>query len=266
VNAFDRKTDYALSKKGVDKSNFLALLDEPYDLTFEILKAQGINFTLEKGRYYYETAFCDVDDTTFCIVDIETNGSRPSKHQVIEIGAVKVKNRTIIDTYESFVKCDNISAHISDITGIVVEDTHDAPELQSVMQEFRTFLGDAVFVAHDVKFDYSFISEMMQKSHLEPLMNRSLCTIDLAERTISAYRYGLEYLNRQLDLYGDATHHRALSDAMTATKLFKKTLKFIPETIHTAEDLIRFSKEAKRLKRPKFDPSLQEEDKKEEEK
>ncbi len=258
MNSFDRKTDYALSKKGIDKSNFLSILNEPYDQTFEILEAQGICFVQNKGRYYYQTAFCDLDDATFCIVDIETNGSRPSKHQVIEIGAVKVKNRTIIDSYESLVKCNTISSHISEITGIKVEDTKDAPELQTVMEEFRSFLGDAIFVAHDVKFDYSFISEMLQRSSLEPLMNRSLCTIDLAERTISVYRYGLEYLNKQLNLYGDATHHRALSDAMTATKHFKKTLQFIPDTISSAEDLIRFSKEAKRLKRPKFDPALQE--------
>ncbi len=256
MNTFDVKTDYALSRRGIASSNFLSLLDQPYDQTFEILKAQGIQFIEHKGRHYYATAFCDLDDATFCIVDIETNGSRPSKHQVIEIGAVKVKNRTIIDTYESLVKCNTISPHISEITGIKVEDTQDAPDLKIVMQEFRTFLDDAIFVAHDVKFDYGFISEMMQRIGLEALMNRSLCTIDLAERTISAYRYGLAYLNNQLDLYGDATHHRALSDAMTAAKLFKKTLQFIPQNILSAEDLIRFSKEASRLKRPKFDPEI----------
>ncbi len=256
MSFFSQKTDYALSKSGVAKSNLLALLDEPYNESFEIFKAQGLEFVEHKGRYYYATAFCDVDDATFCIVDIESNGSRPNKHQIIEIGAVKVKNRCIIDSYESLVRCEHISSHISNITGITVDDTLNAPTLDQVMQEFRTFLGDAVFVAHDVKFDYGFISEMMQRVGLEPLMNRSLCTIDLAERTISAYRYGLAYLNRQLNLYGDATHHRALSDAMTATKLFKKTLQFIPENIESAEDLIRFSKEASRLKRPKFDPEI----------
>jgi DNA polymerase-3 subunit epsilon len=256
---FDKKTDNALSKNGIDKSNFLSLLDEPYDLSFEILKARGIGLVQHKGRYYYESVFCDLDDATFCIVDIETNGSRPSKHQIIEIGAVKVKNRTIIDTFESLIRCDAISSHISEITGITAEETQEAPDLKTVMEAFHIFLADAVFVAHAVKFDYEFISAMMQQVGLAPLMNRSLCTIDLAERTISSYRYGLEYLNKQLDLYGEATHHRALSDAMTATKLFKKTLQFIPENIHSAEDLIRFSKEAARLKRPKFDPNLTQE-------
>ena len=256
MSFFNQKSDYALSKSGVASSNFLSLIDEPYEESFEIFKAQGLEFIEHKGRYYYATAFCDVDDATFCIVDIETNGSRPNKHQIIEIGAIKIKNRTIIETYESLVQCESISSHISNITGITVDDTANAPTLDQVMQEFRTFLGNDIFVAHDVKFDYSFISAMMQRVGLEPLMNRSLCTIDLAERTISAYRYGLAYLNRQLDLYGDATHHRALSDAMTAAKLFKKTLQFLPQSIESAEDLIRFSKEASRLKRPKFDPEV----------
>ena len=89
-----------------------------------------------------------------------------------------------------------------------------------------------------------------------------LCTIDLTERTISSYRYGLAYLNEQLELYKEATHHRALSDAITTAKLFKRTLNYIPHSIITAEDLLNFSKEAKRLKRPKFDPG---QEKKEEE-
>ena len=127
------------------------------------------------------------------------------------------------------------------------------------MHKFRLFLGDAVFVGHDAKFDYNFVSAMMEKVGLEPLMNRSVCTIDLAERTIESERYGLAYLNEQLELYREATHHRALSDAMTTTKLLKRTLPLIPKTIQTCEELIAFSKEAKRLKRLKPTPKKIEE-------
>ncbi len=159
MSFFNQKSDYALSKSGIAVSNFLSLIDEPYSESFEIFKAQGLEFIEYKGRYYYATTFCDVDDATFCIVDIETNGSRPNKHQIIEIGAIKVKNRTIIESYESLVQCENISSHISAITGITADDTLNAPTLNQVMQEFRIFLGTDIFVAHDVKFDYGFISE-----------------------------------------------------------------------------------------------------------
>jgi DNA polymerase-3 subunit epsilon len=255
----DDKTLRLLSKKGLPK----VLFENAYSqLQKELFFAQGLDIELqEDNKYRFATTNIPIDDTIFCIVDIETNGSRSDKHQIIEIGAVKVQNHTIIDRYESLVVCNEISEHITEITGINVEMTQDAPTLESVMQEFRLFLGTDIFVAHAVKFDYNFISAMMEKCGYDKLLNRKLCTIDLAERTISSYRYGLSYLNEQLDLYKDATHHRALSDAITAAKLFKHVLDFIPIEIQSAEDLVRFSKEAARLKRPKFDPAYIEKEK-----
>lgn len=251
---FSHKALIKLSKSGLTIDELEKEFDEPFDLSMELLHAQGLNLIFKEGKYWFETAFSPLNETTFCIVDIETNGSKPQKHQIIEIGAVKVCNDRIVDRFESFVQCDSISIHISNITGITIEDTLKAPPLTEVLKEFHAFLGTSVFVAHDVKFDYTFISAMMERAGLLGLMNRSLCTIDLTERTISSYRYGLAYLNEQFELYKDATHHRALSDAITAAKLFKLTLKYIPPTITTAEGLINFSKEAKRLKRPKLDP------------
>jgi DNA polymerase-3 subunit epsilon len=131
------------------------------------------------------------------------------------------------------------------------------------MKEFRLFLGTDIFVAHDVKFDYKFISAMMKKIGFGELKNRTLCSIDLAERSFASFRYGLSYLNNELDLHIEATHHRALSDAITATKLFEYSLSKLKVKIKTAEDLIRYSKEGKRFKRPKFDPKLIEEEVKE---
>ena len=247
----DPKTLSRLSKNGIPKKEFEDSLGMESELTLELLKAQGMNIALHNDVYLFESTVTSVDDTLFCIVDVESNGSKPSSDQIIEIGAVKLQNGRILDTYESLVYCNSISDQIQEITGIKVEQTLKAPVMGKVMREFRLFLGDAVFVGHDAKFDYNFVSGMMERVGLQKLLNRSLCTIDLAERTIESERYGLKYLNEQLELYKDATHHRALSDAMTTTKLLKRTLTLIPSTIHNTEELIAFSKEAKRLKRPK---------------
>lgn len=255
----DPKIIDRLSKNGIPSNDFEALLGDESEI--ELLKAQGMNLELSHNYYRFATSYTSVDDTVFCIVDVETNGSKPSRDQVIEIGAVKIQNGHIIDSYESLVYCTEISDQIQEITGITVDQTKQAPPLAKVMREFRIFLGDSVFVGHDAKFDYSFISAMMEKVGLQKLLNRSLCTIDLAERTIESERYGLAYLNDQLELYKEATHHRALSDAMTTTKLLKRTLKLIPNTIHTTEELIAFSKAGKRLKKPKV---KKEEEKREE--
>lgn len=247
----DPKLFTRLTKKGIPKEEFESLLPKPSTLTLELLQAQGLNLVLKDNFYCLSSTFTPVSETLFCIVDVETNGSKPSRDQIIEIGAVKLQNGVIIDTFESLVYATDISKQIQEITGISIQETLKAPALAKVMYQFRLFLGDAVFVGHDAKFDYNFVSAMMERVGLEALLNRSLCTIDLAERTIESERYGLAYLNEQLELYREATHHRALSDAMTTTKLLKRTLPLIPNSIHTCEELIAFSKEAKRLKRLK---------------
>ncbi len=253
----DAKATKLLAKKGIPKAifeNSFSLLQR------ELFKAQGLDIVLcDDNLYRFETTRIALNEATFCIVDIETNGSRSDKHQIIEIGAVKIRNGVMHDRFDSLVACRDISSHITEITGISSDMTKDAPPLCEVLEAFRIFLGNAIFVAHDVKFDYAFISAMMQRCDLGGLLNRKLCTIDLAERTISSYRYGLSYLNEELKLYKEATHHRALSDAITAAELFKHTLEFVPKEIHYAEELIGFSKEAKRVKRPLIDPRKKEE-------
>lgn len=254
------KVIHRLSKQGIPQEELESALGKSFDFTLELLKSQGMNITLHDERYCFESAYKPIEETLFCVVDIETNGSKPAHHQIIEIGAVKLLNGQIIDTFERLVQCHDIPDLIQEITGITPEDTANAPTLTEVMEEFRLFLGQAIFVGHAAKFDYSFVSAMMERAGLSPLLNRSLCTIDIAERTIASERYGLAYLNEQLELYNDATHHRALSDAMTTTKLLKRTLKVLPKELRTVEDLIAFSKEGKRLKRPKTEEKKEGED------
>ncbi|MCK4737392.1 MAG: 3'-5' exonuclease [Sulfurimonas sp.] len=255
--ALDSKSIHKLSSKGLCLERLKEQVDDDLDFSLELWRSQGLDIKKHHGSFYFATRFIPIRDAEFCIVDIETNGSKIDKHQIIEIAAVKVKDGKIIDSYESLVKCKEINPHITEITGINAEDTKDAPNLKKVMYDFKIFLGDSIFVAHDVKFDYKFISLSMQKVGLAPLLNRSLCSLFLAERTIESYRYALSYLNESLNLHPDATHHRAMSDVLTTYELFKLSLKNLDKSVKTVEDVIKFSKEAKRLKRPKFDPLLE---------
>jgi DNA polymerase-3 subunit epsilon len=252
--SLDAKSISRLSTKGLSLKTLKDQLEHELELSLELWRAQGLNVVKHQGYYYFDTAFIPLEEAEFCIVDIETNGSKIEKHQIIELAAVKVINGKIVDRFESLVHTQEINPHITEITGIKAEDTKDAPPLEKVLKEFKLFLGNAVFVAHDVKFDYMFISKSLQKIGLEPLLNRSLCSLALAERTIVSYRYALSYLNDALSLNPNAQHHRAMSDVLTTYGLFLLSLENLDEDIKTVEDLIKFSKEAKRLKRPKFDP------------
>ena len=259
--SLDDRSISRLSSRGLSLKSLKDQLNNELDTSLELFKLQGLNIIKREGYFYFDTRFIPIEEAEFCIVDIETNGSKIEKHQIIEIAAIKVKNKKIIDKFDSLVYVERINPAITEITGINVEDTKNSPHLPEVLHDFRAFLGDAIFIAHDVKFDYMFISNSMQKVGLPPLLNRSLCSLALAERTIVSYRYALSYLNDSLNLNPNAQHHRAMSDVLTTYGLFLLSLNHIDENVKNVEDLIRFSKEASRLKRPKFDPLAKEEGK-----
>jgi DNA polymerase-3 subunit epsilon len=250
----DAKSISRLATRGLPLETLKSQISQSLDMFIEISRSQGVNIIKRQGYYYFDTKYKKLADAEFCIVDIETNGSKIEKHQIIEIAALKIKNMEVIDSFETLVYTKEINPVITDITGITAQDTKDAPDLSTVMHQFKLFLGDAVFVAHDVKFDYTFISKSMQKVGLEPILNRSLCSLALAERTIVSYRYALSYLNDTFHLNSNPTHHRAMSDVITTYALFKLSMQNCSESLNNVEDLIKFSKEAPRLKRPKFDP------------
>jgi len=252
----DAKSIHKLSTNGLCRLRFKEQLEYGVDTSLELFHAQGLEIVKTKGYYYFATKFIPIEEAEFCIVDIETNGSKVGEHQIIEIASVKVKDGKIIDRFESLVKCDKINEFITEITGITVEDTKDAPKLKDVLKSFKTFLGDAVFIAHDVKFDFKYIADSFISIGEEAILNRYLCSLALAERTVESYRYALSYLNDTYNLNPNPQHHRAMSDVITTYGLFKLAMENCNESINNVEDLIKFSKDGKRLKRPKFDPLL----------
>ncbi len=257
----DTKSISRLATRGLPLEVLKSQINKSIDIFLEISRAQGINIIKKRGYFFFDTKYIKIKDAEFCIVDIETNGSHIDRHQIIEIAAVKVKDGKITDRFETLVKTDLINPIITEITGIKAEDTRNAPNLSYAMHKFKLFLGDAVFVAHDVKFDYNFISLSMKKVGLEALLNRTLCSLALSQRSIVSYKYGLSYLNDTFNLNPNPSHHRAMSDVITTYGLFLLSLESCKESLNNIEDLIKFSKEAPRLKRPKFDPLLKKEKK-----
>ena len=216
-------------------------LFEDVDTLTELVIASGLPITIEGDEVVLQTCFRPWREETFCVVDIETNGSVPSRSQIIEIGALKWRNGEIVERFESFAACSYLPYNISEITGIMPEDLEDAPPLSKMLPRFKTFLGDAVFVAHNISFDYNFVSHSFERFGLGVLGNRKLCTIELARRTIEAERYGLGHLNIALDI-NTLVHHRAYADALTASKVLEIGLKKVPESVVTTEELIDFTK------------------------
>ncbi len=244
-----------LEKDELPKDEFekcLNRLSQHYDIEVdcETLNFLGLPIKEDDDKVYLKTKKQNFKDETYCIVDIETNGNSPIKNQIIEIGAVKIKNGEIIDRFESYIYADFIPPAITKLTNITAEDLKDAPSLKKVLQDFKLFLGDAVFVAHNVRFDYKFISDSMKIVGLEELLNRKFCTVDLSRKTIEAPRHGLGFLREFLNI-DIGEHHRAYADAVSAGKVLQECFKNIPKEVVTTEDLIKFSSTNKKNKKKK---------------
>lgn len=211
------------------------------ELELELYLSNGLPLEIIDDVMVLTTNVTSYKDQTFCVVDIETNGSNIQSGQIIELGAAKIKNGEIIDKFDSLVYAKDIPPYIQEVTKITPHMLKDAPVIEKVLEAFKLFLQDDVFVAHDIKFDYKFISDSLEKYDLGKLENRKLCTIDLSKRTLNAQKYGLSSLKELLKIDID-NHHRAYSDALSTAHILKHCLNQLPRELKTSEELITFSK------------------------
>ena len=158
-------------------------------------------------------------DQTYVVVDVETTGGRAGLHRVTEIGAVKVKCGKVIDEWSSLINPQrSIPANITRLTGITQEMVAGAPIFAEIVQSFEDFMGDAIFAAHNVNFDYGFISaefQMVDRRFRHP----KICTCASMRKLYPGHKsYSLKNLCRDLDI-DLKSHHRALCDAKAAAEL-----------------------------------------------
>ena len=155
----------------------------------------------------------------FVVFDLETTGLSAEKHEIIEIGAIRVR-RDAEDhaTFSTLVKSKKrVGAKIVQITGIDDEMlAADGRELGEVLPLFRDFIGDLRLVSFNSEFDMAFIQTAVQRHGGQPLSNSVSCALKMARQTWpgrSSYR--LAELAKDGGLSMDGTH-RALSDARRA--------------------------------------------------
>lgn len=156
---------------------------------------------------------------TYVVVDVETTGGRGNNHRVTEIGAVKVRSGKVVDHFQTLLNPQrSIPSNISRLTGITPEMVADAPYFMDVADEFESFMGDAIFVAHNVEFDYGFIAAEFKRLGRR-FRHAKLCTCASMRRLYPGYKsYSLAALTREFDI-PLKQHHRALCDAEAAAEL-----------------------------------------------
>ncbi|SIQ09176.1 PolC-type DNA polymerase III [Halanaerobium kushneri] len=171
-----------------------------------------------------------LDETEFIVFDLETTGLNPSQHEIIEIGAVKIKNGKKIDEFKSFINPGvKIPAKITEITGINSSMIADAPDLKTVINQFVDFVESGVLVAHNADFDYGFIRTALESLEIKKDDYTVLDTLGLSRALVKDSKN--HKLNTLAKYFGVdlENHHRALDDAAATAEILSHLLEIIKE-------------------------------------
>lgn len=157
----------------------------------------------------------------YVVADVETTGGRAGLHRLTEIGAVKMQNGEIIAEWQSLLNPErSIPPNITRLTGISERMVSTAPLFHEIAESFTEFMGDAIFAAHNVNFDYGFISSEFRRLE-QRFSHPKICTCASMRKLYPGYRsYSLKNLCKAFNIDLD-NHHRALCDARAAAELLK---------------------------------------------
>ncbi len=166
-----------------------------------------------------------MNEAEFVVLDIETTGFSPIGDDIIEVGAVRYKNGEIGESFQRFVKPSKpIPEEVQKLTNITPDMVENAPGPAEALREFFDFIGDAIIVAHNAQFDYSFLRYHRMKHLGEEFINPVLDTLILGRSIMSHMRsHSLSALTKELQI-ALVDHHRADADARTAAMVMQKLL------------------------------------------
>lgn len=163
-------------------------------------------------------------DKSFVVFDFETTGLDAKTCEIIEIGAVKIEGGKIVSTFSTFVKPSQpIPQEITDLTTITNKMVEDSPSINYVLPDFYKYCYGAGLVAHNIAFDYGFLSEIAKKMNYN-FDNPQYDTLNIArQKLLGLKNFKLETVANRLgvSLVGA---HRAVNDAMATAKCFLKML------------------------------------------
>lgn len=161
-----------------------------------------------------------------CIVfDLETTGLSQQNDRMTEIGAVRVRDGEVVDTFNTFVNPGMpISAKITELTGITNAMVADAPSEEAALRSFYDFCGECrVLVAHNAPFDTGFVKKAAERSNM-PYPFTSIDTVPIARALLPNLK------NHKLDTVAKAlslppfNHHRACDDAAVLAQIYAKLI------------------------------------------
>lgn len=158
---------------------------------------------------------------SYVCLDLETTGLNPRLDRMIEIGALKVQDGVVTDTFSTFVNPGRkLDERIRNLTGIGDEDLEDAPYIEEVMPAVLQFLGHLPLLGHSILFDFSFLKKAAVDLKLD-FEKSAVDTLKIARKYLAELEHrSLDYLCHYYEIPHCA--HRALEDARATHILYGK--------------------------------------------
>ncbi len=158
---------------------------------------------------------------SYISLDLETTGLSPKHDKIIEIGAIKVINKEIVDTFSTFVNPEReLDERVSELTGINSMDLSLAPSIEKVIGEVVSFSEGLALIGHRILFDYSFVKQAavnnglsFEREGIDTLKISRACFPELESKRLKDM---CDYYNIHLDA------HRAQNDAIATHELYVK--------------------------------------------
>ena len=196
------------------------------------------------GQASFDDLGSPLAEVTFCVVDLETTGGSAEGCAITEIGAVKVRRGEVLGTFQTLVDPgEPVPHHIRMLTGIDDSMVRGAPPIETVLPAFLEFSEGCVIVAHNARFDMSFLEAACRRSGYPDPEHRVLDTAGLARKIL-----GGEVPNRKLSTL--AAHfrcahqpsHRAYEDALATVDVLHHLIERVTRFgVTTLEDLLAVS-------------------------
>ena len=196
-------------------------LENP-QITFDILEQENKKNEQIKSK----KALNFVDD--YVLVDIETTGLSPINDEIIEIGAIKVKENKIVDEYNELIKINRrLSPFITNLTGITDAMLKNGKLPNVVFKEFVDFIEDDVIIGHNVNFDYGFLCDKCKKYINYNLENERIDTMYLAKKLVpNSINYKLGTLAKYFNVSYQGAH-RGLKDVEITYEVYNHLRKLM---------------------------------------
>ncbi len=171
----------------------------------------------------------DIDNTTYCVLDLETTGFSFRTEKITEIGIMKMKNGEVIDEFSCFVNPEKpIPQRVVEVTNITDDMVKNAETIDKVFPKMMEFIGDSVLVAHNADFDIGFLKYNAGELGYS-LENTYMDTLRLAKELFPEYKkYKLGIIAENLGIKVEVAH-RALDDVDTTVKVLKVMLDMLKE-------------------------------------